>query len=201
MYCVYIRPLLEYASEVWNGCNQIDSDRLEQVQLNAARIVTGLPIFASLNSLYFETGWETLSERRKNKKLSLMYKIVNNDAPPYLQELLPNTVNETTNYNLRNSQNFDVPFSRLCSIESSFFLSTLRLLNQLDLPTQNSASLSIFKRSIRNTPNKVPSSLLVGEGKYNILLTRLRHSCSSLHADLFRVNIIQSPACDCGKYI
>ena len=24
-----------------------------------------------------------------------MYKIVNNDAPPYLQELLPNTVNET----------------------------------------------------------------------------------------------------------
>ena len=99
-----------YASEVWDGCNQIDSNRLEQVQLNAARIVTGLPIFASLNSLYFETGWETLSERRKNKKLSLMYKIVNNDAPPYLQELLPNTVNESTNYNLRNSQNFDVPF-------------------------------------------------------------------------------------------
>ena len=70
MYCVYIRPLLKYASEVWDGCNQIDSDRLEleQVQLNAARIVTTLPIFASLNSLYFEMGWETLSGRRKNKK-------------------------------------------------------------------------------------------------------------------------------------
>ena len=74
VYCVYIRPLLEYASEVWDGCNQIDSDRLEQVQLNAARIVTGLPIFASLNSLYFETGCKTLSERQKNKKLSLLYK-------------------------------------------------------------------------------------------------------------------------------
>ena len=118
-----------------------------------------------------------------------------------MQELLPNTVNEATNYNLRNSQNFDVPFSRLCSFESSFFPSTLRLWNQLDLPTRNSASLSIFKRSIRNTPNKVPSYLLVGERKYNILLTRLRHSCSSLHADLFRVNIIQSPACDCGNNI
>ena len=46
----------------------------------------------------------------------------------------------------------------------------------------------------------MPSYLLVGERKYNILLTRLRRSCSSLHADLFRVNtcIIQSTACDCG---
>ena len=68
MYCVYIRPLLEYASEVWDGCYQVDGDRLGQVQLNAARIVTGLPIFASLNSLYFETGRETLSERRKKQK-------------------------------------------------------------------------------------------------------------------------------------
>ena len=56
VYCTYIRPLLEYASEVCNGCNQIDARRLEQVQLNAARIVTGLPIFSSLNSLYYETG-------------------------------------------------------------------------------------------------------------------------------------------------
>ena len=46
----------------------------------------------------------------------------------------------------------------------------------------------------------MPSYLVVGERKY-ILLTRLRHSCSSLHADLFRVNIIQSPACDCGNNI
>ena len=54
--CTYIRPLLEYGSEVWDGCSINDNNRLEQIQLNAARIVTGLPIFASLRSLYFETG-------------------------------------------------------------------------------------------------------------------------------------------------
>ena len=48
-------PLLEYASEVWDGSTQADANRLEQVQLNAARIVTGLPVFASLDSLYHET--------------------------------------------------------------------------------------------------------------------------------------------------
>ena len=64
LYCTYIRPLLEYASGVWDGCNETDANRLEQIQLNAARIVTGLSIFASLNSLYFESEWETLAQRR-----------------------------------------------------------------------------------------------------------------------------------------
>ena len=76
LYCTYIPPLLEYASEVWDGSTQADANRLEQVQLNAARIVRGLPVFASLDSLYYETGWETLSQRRTNKKLTLMFKIV-----------------------------------------------------------------------------------------------------------------------------
>ena len=29
LYCIYIRPLLEYASEVWDGCTITDSNRLE----------------------------------------------------------------------------------------------------------------------------------------------------------------------------
>ena len=53
LYCTYIRPLFEYASEVWDGCTQTDANRLEQAQLNATRIVTGLPVFASINSLSF----------------------------------------------------------------------------------------------------------------------------------------------------
>ena len=76
LYCTYIRPLLEYGSEVWDGFNTTDANRLEQVQLNAACIVTGLPIFTSVCSLYYETGWETFADRRKRRKLSLMYKVV-----------------------------------------------------------------------------------------------------------------------------
>ena len=41
-----------------------DAKRLEQIQMNAARIVTGLLVFASLRSLYFETGWESLADTR-----------------------------------------------------------------------------------------------------------------------------------------
>jgi hypothetical protein len=36
----------------------------------AARIVTGLTKIASKDSLYFETGWETLANRRETRKLT-----------------------------------------------------------------------------------------------------------------------------------
>ena len=85
LYCTYyIRPLLEYASEVWHNVLYSDSSRIERVQRNAAGIVTGLPLFSSKNSFYLETGWKALADRRKNRKLTLMYKIVNADAPAYL---------------------------------------------------------------------------------------------------------------------
>ena len=46
MYIVFIRPLLEYAAVVWDGCSQSEVEKLEKVQLCAARIVTGLPTIA-----------------------------------------------------------------------------------------------------------------------------------------------------------
>ena len=52
-----------------------DCERREKLQLTAARIVSGLPIIASKESLYFETGRDPLSTRRKISKLKTMYKI------------------------------------------------------------------------------------------------------------------------------
>jgi hypothetical protein len=51
MYLVYIRPLFEYACEVWNNCGIGYSDKLEKLQLDAARIVTGLPMFTKLDAI------------------------------------------------------------------------------------------------------------------------------------------------------
>ena len=198
LHCTYIRPLLEYCSEVLDGCNMTDANRLEQVQLNAARIVTGLPIFASKRALYYETGWKTLAERRKVRKLCLMNKIVNNDTPTYLNDLLPNRVNETNNYNLRNRNNFEIPFTRLCSFESSFFPSTLKLWNELDLETRTAPTFLQFKAHIKSVTNQAKNHITFGDRKLNIILTRIRHRCSSLRGDLSSVNIIPNSNCDCG---
>ena len=69
MYTSFIRPHLEYASDVWGGSSFSNAEKLEQVQLLAARIVSGLPIFASKTSLYYETDWIPLFSRRKIARL------------------------------------------------------------------------------------------------------------------------------------
>ena len=45
LYLVYIRPIFEYAREIWDNCGVCYSAKHEKLQLDAARIVTGLPIF------------------------------------------------------------------------------------------------------------------------------------------------------------
>jgi hypothetical protein len=51
IYLVFIRPILEYASDIWDNCRHTNCNRLEKVQIEAARIVTGLSIYASLDSI------------------------------------------------------------------------------------------------------------------------------------------------------
>ena len=108
------------------GCSR-DANKLEQLQLEAARIITGLPKFASKESLYFETGWETLSCGWRRRKLTLFHKIHSNIAPEYLNDCL----NEYY-YNLRNSLQYRVPRCRLETFSKSFFPSTIRLWNSLE---------------------------------------------------------------------
>jgi hypothetical protein len=69
IYLIFIRPMFEYACELWDGCNQQDSDNLYKLQLEVGRIVTGLPLFASCESIYFETGWELLSDKRRVRRV------------------------------------------------------------------------------------------------------------------------------------
>ena len=61
-------------------------NKLENIKLDAARIVTGGTKLTSTSMLYKETQWEKLSDRRSNHKLILLHKIVNNKTPNYLQE-------------------------------------------------------------------------------------------------------------------
>jgi hypothetical protein len=48
-------------------------NKLENIQLDAARIVTGGTRLTSHDSLYEETKWEKLKDRRNNHKLVLLF--------------------------------------------------------------------------------------------------------------------------------
>ena len=61
---------------------------LESVQYQAALVVTGCWKGTSRVKLYADLGWESLSDRRHFRRLSMFYRIKNGLSPPYLAERL-----------------------------------------------------------------------------------------------------------------
>ena len=198
IYTTFILPILEYACELWDGCTLHDSDKIERVQLDAARLVTGLPIYASRHSLYQETGWEPLAERRKRRKLNTFYKIHNNQTPNYLNEIIEPF--KLQGRNLRTNRDYYLPMFRLSSTSKSFFPSTVKLWNNLDQSIRQIPSFEQFKRHLANSKSteKLPDYYHCGDRKSDIFMTKLRHKCTELKADLFRVNLIDDDMCNCG---
>lgn len=198
IYLSFIRPHLEYACEVWDGCFENEKEKLEKIQLEAARIVTGLTKFASKEALYFETGWEILADRRKNRKLIIFYKMHNHLCPSYLYDCLPPLVSNLSQYELRNQDNYNIPRTRLRVSTNSFIPSTASDWNNLDASVRNSPTIVSFKNRIRNMSVKSPGYYHEGIRKLSIIHARLRHQCSQLHADLYRINVIDNPKCRCN---
>ena len=199
IYLSFIRPVMEYACEVWDGCFEREVEKLEKVQLEAARIVTGLTRYANKDALYFETGWDSLQNRRENRKLTTFYKLHNRCCPDYLVTCLPPLVSDVNTYNLRNSEDYIPPRCRLRVSVNSFIPSSVRLWNNLDPSIRNLPTVSSFKNHIKTNVFKAPEYYREGPRTLNILHSRLRHQCSTLNADLKRINVINNPKCNCGS--
>ena len=71
----------------------------------AARIASGLPIFASKISLYYETGWIPLISRRKIESLKTIYKVDKYHTLLH-KEHFPDKRCNASSYTTRNSQNY-----------------------------------------------------------------------------------------------
>ena len=198
IYFSFIRPLLEYADVVWSNCTKYESNDLEKIQNEAARIVTGATKLVSINSLLTETGWETLESRRKKHKLILFYKMQNGLSPDYLISLVPPTVGSTSSYPLRNASNLHTINAGSQLYYNSFLPSVVRDWNELPAQTRESASLNIFKNKLNSDMITPPRYYNTGKRLAQILHTRLRTKCSALRQHLHSKNIVDSPECDCG---
>ena len=64
-------------------------EKVERVQYQAALAITGAWQDSSRSKIYDELGWETLSDRRKCRRVLQIFKIINNNTLSYLNEKLP----------------------------------------------------------------------------------------------------------------
>ena len=75
-YKSLVRPLVEYASPVWDPYHKSEIDRLEMVQRRGARYVTNRHgNRSSVSNMLQHLNWNSLENRRKEARLALFYKI------------------------------------------------------------------------------------------------------------------------------
>ena len=65
-------------------------------------------------------------------------------------------------------------------------------------PDIDNGSGFLFKSRINEKTVKSPEYYGEGSRKQSILHARLRHQCSSLNSDLYRINITNDRKCQCG---
>ena len=82
---------------------------MEQIKLQAARIVTCTNNYSSKHLLYIETGWDKLSKRRETQTLILLLKIINGMASTHLLNIYNNCNDASYDYNLRNNKMQYIP--------------------------------------------------------------------------------------------
>jgi hypothetical protein len=75
----------------------------------------------------------------------MFYKLNVGNSPEFLCDLITPIVGESNNYNLRNSHNISQTTNRLSISQPSFFLSTTKLWNLLDLRIRQLSTSESFK--------------------------------------------------------
>ena len=157
LYKLYVLPHLDYGDVIYHIAAKVCEfsqnislsnlmEKLESVQYSAARAVTGTWKGTSREKLYIELGWESPSSRRWSRRLILFYKIMNNLAPLYTKEPIPQP--HQKNYFLRNQGVVGWMRARTEQFQSGFYPNCLSEWNKLDPEIRLAPSVAVFKKKL-----------------------------------------------------
>ena len=143
-YKALVRPIVEYASPVWDPSTRQNINMLDGVQRKAARFVTGdHKRTSSVTKILQDLQWPTLEKRRKQAKVTLLFKAIRE-----LVEIPTNRLNPSDTGTRGHKKRYRIPHSRIESHKHSFFPSTIRLWNTLQTSTINQPDEDSFKRCL-----------------------------------------------------
>ena len=120
--------------------------KFESVPYNASLVTTGCFCGTSRDKLYSELSFESLADRRFNRKLIAFYKIVNKKTPQYLILYLP--TQDLGSINLRKRPAIYPLDARTERYQNSFFSYCFLQWNNWDSRIRNLPSIGTFKHAI-----------------------------------------------------
>jgi len=151
-----VRPVMEYASEIWDPHLQKDIDSLERVQRRAARfVVQNYDFRASVSQILSELGWDSLAARREDRRMLLMFGVVCGLVAVSEADLVDGTL-ATADQRTRSNNPFKLKHlpATTNAYRRSFFPNTIPAWNNLPIDTETTVpTLKNYLHNRRHPPD------------------------------------------------
>ena len=148
-YISLVRSVLEYSSTVWDPHSDKEITQIENIQRKAARFVKGdYSRHSSVTQMMNDLNWRPLQLRRRDSRLVLLYKIINNlvAIPPDKHLSFKNQ-----KYNLRakNQIQIHIKSANVDNYKFSFFPRSIKEWNNLSDKEVSCPSVNTFRAAIQ----------------------------------------------------
>ena len=213
MYKALVRSHLDYCDIIYHEPSQVNQPPLgvsltalmelvERIQYHAAVAVTGTWQKSSRSKLYEELGWESLSDRRRTRRILQIHKIDNDKCPSYLKDKLPSHQRDRQSGNTLNS--VQLLRCRTNRYMSSFFPDAIASWNIFISHFNNMPSFDTFKTHITTFFRPKAKSIFGIHDPLGVrYLFQLRVSLSPLRSHKKRYKFIDTPSdiCHCNQAV
>ena len=144
-YNAYILPVFDYGSITWSSCGKQIYSKLLIFQKRIARWILAKPCHTPSAPLFVELKWLSMENRHKFHIAVMTYKVLNNDAPSYLNHFI--SISESNRYNLRSTSKRYLNHTRANTeyLKQSFRIVSMQVWNDIPYHIRNSVSLKTFK--------------------------------------------------------
>ena len=147
-YITYIRPLLEYASNVWSPYLTMHINAIERVQRHFTKRLPDLRDLSYRERLSL-LNLDTLEYRRLACDLTLYYKVFNNLTPWSPNEYFNVSVPPYSLHSISHDYNIRKPMCRTNAFENDFYNRCVSAWNSLPSFVVKSKSVASFKNNLK----------------------------------------------------
>ena len=147
LYKTSIKPLFTYCCTVWSNCSQTNLDELYKLQKCYAQLILDSPRDARLYDNFQKLKWQPVDQLFRLNKLGLLKKVIDGRAPEYLITTL-DSLGFEHKYSTRTKTLYCLPKPRTEAMRRTFFYSTTKELNALNL--EPTTSFGLMKATLTN---------------------------------------------------
>ena len=150
IYKALVQPHFDYCNIAWYGRFNDDVSKLDVLHKRCARIILGVSSLTSSDFMFRKLNWQTLSDRNTYFNALMVFKSLNDLAPPYLRSKF-NYVRDNHDCNTRQSTAGLLALppvingSDLESYKCCFSYNGVKIWNQIDESIRNTLNVQCFK--------------------------------------------------------